>query len=238
MNIFEATFDWFKRTNKFQSMSSIKPRSASYYGAPKDFKISKLGNDLFDLPPMPNDVNEKSEAAIHYFSEEALQVMKNVYPSIPRDSIPETLGNSSYPTSYPVFNFGHPVLIQLPYFQSALNQHDIEKYAVMSEMSNSYHFPNFPNMEEMPTGAQGLSKSPKKNLLKSSGEKSRQFVCEDCGSTFTRFPDLQRHHKCVHEGFKPFTCPQNCGMQFARKDALKRHLSKKGPGVPCAGFRR
>ncbi|KAI8830064.1 hypothetical protein BJ741DRAFT_364201 [Chytriomyces cf. hyalinus JEL632] len=59
---------------------------------------------------------------------------------------------------------------------------------------------------------------------------SKIFTCPEaeCGATFRRSHDLRRHYLSMHnETGKQFNC-LNCPKQFARLDALKRHVSRKG----------
>jgi len=52
-----------------------------------------------------------------------------------------------------------------------------------------------------------------------------------CGKGFARQHDCKRHEQ-LHSNFRPFEC-DGCGKQFARMDALNRHL-KSDAGVECA----
>lgn len=58
--------------------------------------------------------------------------------------------------------------------------------------------------------------------------RSRPWICPHpgCNATFVRSHDLERH-SVVHNEEKPFTCT-GCGVGFTRRDALKRHIEKKG----------
>ncbi|GLB34412.1 putative zinc finger, C2H2 type [Lyophyllum shimeji] len=69
------------------------------------------------------------------------------------------------------------------------------------------------------------------------------FVCPvpGCGSTFTRSFNLKGHgfarqhdckrHEQLHKNYRAFNC-EGCGKQFARMDALNRHLKSEG-GAEC-----
>jgi len=52
-----------------------------------------------------------------------------------------------------------------------------------------------------------------------------------CGKGFARQHDCKRHEQ-LHSNFRPFEC-DGCRKQFARMDALNRHL-KSDAGVECA----
>ena len=52
-----------------------------------------------------------------------------------------------------------------------------------------------------------------------------------CGKGFARQHDCKRHEQ-LHSNFRPFEC-EGCMKQFARMDALNRHL-KSDAGVECA----
>ena len=52
-----------------------------------------------------------------------------------------------------------------------------------------------------------------------------------CGKGFARQHDCKRHEQ-LHSNFRPFEC-EGCRKQFARMDALNRHL-KSETGVECA----
>jgi hypothetical protein len=54
-----------------------------------------------------------------------------------------------------------------------------------------------------------------------------------CGKGFARQHDCKRHEQ-LHNNFRPFEC-EGCRKQFARMDALNRHL-KSETGVECAGI--
>lgn len=48
------------------------------------------------------------------------------------------------------------------------------------------------------------------------------FVCEHCGSTYSRLDHLTRHIRS-HTKERPFPC-EHCGKAFARTDLLRRHV--------------
>ncbi|KAI0318891.1 hypothetical protein OF83DRAFT_1042046, partial [Amylostereum chailletii] len=52
------------------------------------------------------------------------------------------------------------------------------------------------------------------------------YVCDLCGTTFTRPHDRKRHFESHHTNTQ-HTC-QWCGKAYARYDSLKRHWDK-----PC-----
>ena len=54
-----------------------------------------------------------------------------------------------------------------------------------------------------------------------------------CGKGFARQHDCKRHEQ-LHSNFRPFEC-EGCRKQFARMDALNRHLRSE-TGVECARF--
>ncbi|TPX67161.1 hypothetical protein CcCBS67573_g07588 [Chytriomyces confervae] len=58
----------------------------------------------------------------------------------------------------------------------------------------------------------------------------RPFSCSFCPSTFVRLRDMKRHESSLHScgSRKEFSCV-DCGMEFGRKDSLRRH------GKTCAG---
>ncbi|KAI8849897.1 hypothetical protein BC829DRAFT_361678 [Chytridium lagenaria] len=55
----------------------------------------------------------------------------------------------------------------------------------------------------------------------------KNFSCELCNAVFARCHDLQRHQRTKHiaGGGKAFACG-SCGLGFARKDSMKKHLDK------------
>ncbi|KAJ3093997.1 hypothetical protein HDU97_008726 [Phlyctochytrium planicorne] len=59
--------------------------------------------------------------------------------------------------------------------------------------------------------------------------------CSQCPQKFRRGHDLARHMRSKHDGGKPHEC-QFCGMEFARRDALRRHLEGGVRGVKCVGI--
>ena len=50
----------------------------------------------------------------------------------------------------------------------------------------------------------------------------RSSRCEECGATFSRVWDLNRHRETVHRGLKSFQCDK-CDRKFPDKRDLKRH---------------
>ncbi|KAJ6450565.1 hypothetical protein C8R47DRAFT_1200889 [Mycena vitilis] len=56
----------------------------------------------------------------------------------------------------------------------------------------------------------------------------RPFACgwDGCDRAFARLHDRKRHEQ-LHNVYRPFAC-EGCGKQFARLDALNRHLRTKG----------
>ncbi|KAL1402465.1 hypothetical protein pipiens_019743 [Culex pipiens pipiens] len=53
--------------------------------------------------------------------------------------------------------------------------------------------------------------------------KTKNTVCEICGSRFTRKESLKMHVKRVHEGYRPHECSL-CGLKFSLICLLKRHM--------------
>ncbi|TPX45810.1 hypothetical protein CcCBS67573_g10348 [Chytriomyces confervae] len=53
----------------------------------------------------------------------------------------------------------------------------------------------------------------------------RPFGCSFCPSAFVRLRDMKRHENSLHSSGprKEFSCV-DCGMEFGRKDSLRRHL--------------
>ncbi|KAF6755408.1 krueppel-like factor 16 [Ephemerocybe angulata] len=66
-----------------------------------------------------------------------------------------------------------------------------------------------------------------------SHNEEKPFVCHwpGCGKGFARQHDCKRHEQ-LHTNYRPFTC-EGCNRQFARMDALNRHLRSEG-GAECA----
>ncbi|TFK18183.1 hypothetical protein FA15DRAFT_710095 [Coprinopsis marcescibilis] len=66
-----------------------------------------------------------------------------------------------------------------------------------------------------------------------SHREEKPFVCHwpGCGKGFARQHDCKRHEQ-LHTNYRPFTC-DGCNRQFARMDALNRHLRSEG-GAECA----
>ncbi|KAL1703575.1 hypothetical protein EV121DRAFT_260676 [Schizophyllum commune] len=66
-----------------------------------------------------------------------------------------------------------------------------------------------------------------------SHNEEKPFRCHwpGCGKGFARQHDCKRHEQ-LHTNYRPFQC-EGCRKQFARMDALNRHLKSEG-GVECA----
>jgi len=66
-----------------------------------------------------------------------------------------------------------------------------------------------------------------------SHNEEKPFQCHwpGCGKGFARQHDCKRHEQ-LHTNYRPFTC-EGCQKQFARMDALNRHLRSEG-GAECA----
>ncbi|KAF9466510.1 hypothetical protein BDZ94DRAFT_1157826 [Collybia nuda] len=65
-----------------------------------------------------------------------------------------------------------------------------------------------------------------------SHNEEKPFQCHwpGCGKGFARQHDCKRHEQ-LHTNYRPFTC-DGCNKQFARMDALNRHLRSEG-GAEC-----
>nr|UYF12291.1 calcium-responsive zinc finger transcription factor [Pleurotus ostreatus] len=65
-----------------------------------------------------------------------------------------------------------------------------------------------------------------------SHNEEKPFQCHwpGCGKGFARQHDCKRHEQ-LHTNYRPFTC-EGCSKQFARMDALNRHLRSEG-GTEC-----
>ncbi|KAF8629315.1 hypothetical protein AX15_003510 [Amanita polypyramis BW_CC] len=70
-----------------------------------------------------------------------------------------------------------------------------------------------------------------------SHNEEKPFVCRwpGCSKAFARQHDCKRH-EALHTNYRPFTC-EGCSKQFARMDALNRHLRSEG-GADCAKVQR
>ncbi|KAG6833357.1 hypothetical protein H0H87_007974 [Tephrocybe sp. NHM501043] len=66
-----------------------------------------------------------------------------------------------------------------------------------------------------------------------SHNEEKPFQCHwpGCGKGFARQHDCKRHEQ-LHTNYRPFNC-EGCGKQFARMDALNRHLKSEG-GADCS----
>jgi uncharacterized Zn-finger protein len=66
-----------------------------------------------------------------------------------------------------------------------------------------------------------------------SHNEEKPFQCHwpGCGKGFARQHDCKRHEQ-LHTNYRPFNC-DGCKKQFARMDALNRHLRSEG-GAECA----
>ncbi|KAG5350526.1 hypothetical protein C0989_010712 [Termitomyces sp. Mn162] len=65
-----------------------------------------------------------------------------------------------------------------------------------------------------------------------SHNEEKPFQCHwpGCGKGFARQHDCKRHEQ-LHTNYRPYNC-EGCGKQFARMDALNRHLRSEG-GADC-----
>ncbi|XP_006459560.1 hypothetical protein AGABI2DRAFT_66005 [Agaricus bisporus var. bisporus H97] len=65
-----------------------------------------------------------------------------------------------------------------------------------------------------------------------SHNEEKPFLCKwpACGKGFARQHDCKRHEQ-LHQNYRPFSC-EGCSKQFARMDALNRHLRSDG-GADC-----
>ena len=52
---------------------------------------------------------------------------------------------------------------------------------------------------------------------------ARPFACQHCDKSFTQAKSLKQHMKAVHEGEKPYMCPQ-CDYKTSYKHYLRTHL--------------
>uniref|UniRef100_A0A3Q1HL01 C2H2-type domain-containing protein n=1 Tax=Anabas testudineus TaxID=64144 RepID=A0A3Q1HL01_ANATE len=51
--------------------------------------------------------------------------------------------------------------------------------------------------------------------------KSEQYICNECGATFTRYKSLTKHQR-THTGERPYLC-LTCGRRFSWSHSLSRH---------------
>ncbi|TFL04221.1 hypothetical protein BDV98DRAFT_469196, partial [Pterulicium gracile] len=65
-----------------------------------------------------------------------------------------------------------------------------------------------------------------------SHNEEKPYLCPwpGCGKGFARQHDCKRHEQ-LHTNYRPFTC-DGCQKQFARMDALNRHLKSEN-GLEC-----
>jgi hypothetical protein len=50
-----------------------------------------------------------------------------------------------------------------------------------------------------------------------------RFLCDKCGSTFSRMHDRNRHYESTHSENRPVHKCERCRKEFSRADAKKRH---------------
>lgn len=65
-------------------------------------------------------------------------------------------------------------------------------------------------------------------------------TCAQCGRSFTRKADLDRHTKSHQAGSKTFKCRavKGCAYGSHRKDKLSEHVRRRHPGVGVGGVRQ
>ncbi|XP_015256909.1 PREDICTED: zinc finger and BTB domain-containing protein 49-like [Cyprinodon variegatus] len=98
------------------------------------------------------------------------------------------------------------------------DKHFISEFAVQLLQKDMKH------SEIGPSSSLDKMKSFKENNVDSqrSSKKTTEFICEDCGKTFTEKHELNMH-KTIHTGSKPFCCDL-CKQRFSRKVHLNTHL--------------
>uniref|UniRef100_A0A3Q2G2J8 C2H2-type domain-containing protein n=1 Tax=Cyprinodon variegatus TaxID=28743 RepID=A0A3Q2G2J8_CYPVA len=91
------------------------------------------------------------------------------------------------------------------------DKHFISEFAVQLLQKDMKH------SEIGPSSSLDKMKSFKENNVDSqrSSKKTTEFICEDCGKTFTEKHELNMH-KTIHTGSKPFCCDL-CKQRFSRK---------------------
>lgn len=101
------------------------------------------------------------------------------------------------------------------------------------ELANRLHYKQYDSDDDDGDGDDGDDErdndpsfpghEPRKNSAVYSDDPLRKFLCSKCLMSFRRSSDLKRHEK-QHLSIPPNIC-ELCGKGFARKDALKRHVS-------------